>query len=307
MLGLGLASINARAAEGPMALHPMIVVDATDADAETFRRTFADEAGKRKLDLIAEERVATFLASRGGSCGADEACLAELAKATGAVRTLLVTLAPYSPRIIVSGKIVTAAGTVRTTTREFPKSGGPAQAVRHALRKFLDELDVDLTAPLVTPLTAEVAPAQPPPLSTQPPEPPPQIAPPAPVSPLEATKPVEPNGPMSTWRIASFACLGVAAAFAISAEVVNATSGPDGVQLSSLMDPYLELPAGNAQAAQLQRSLKQRSNIATGLVVTSIVAGAAGGALYLFAPATKAHVSVGVEGHGAEVSIGASF
>jgi hypothetical protein len=307
MLGFGLASFAASAAEGPIALHPMIVVDATDADAEGFRHTLAEEVARHQLDVVAGERVTAFLASRSGSCAAEESCLAELAKVTGAARTLLITLAPYSPRIVVSGKVVNSAGAVRTNTREFPKAGGLAQAVRHALRKFLEELDVDLTAPLVTPLTAEPASVQSPPQQAHPPEPPPQVAAPAPVPAPEATKPVEPTGPMSNWRIASFACLGVAAAAAISAEVVNATSGPDGVQLTSIMDPYLELPAGNAQAAELQRSLKQRSNIATGLVVTAIIAGTAGGALYLFAPATKAHVGVVADGHGAGVSVGASF
>jgi hypothetical protein len=306
MLGLGLVSINARAAEGPMALHPLIVVDATEADAATFRRTFVDEAGKHKLDLIADDKVATFLASRGGSCVADEACLAELATTTGAARTLLVTLAPYSPRIIISGKIVTASGTVRTTTREFPKTGGLPVAVRHALRKFLDELDVDLTASLVMPLAAEPVAVNAPPQQPLPPAPPPQVTSPPEPS-LEATKPAEPTGPISNWRIASYACLGVAAAAAITAEVLNAASGSDGVDLTSLLDGSLELPAGNAQAAQLQRSLKQRSEIATGMVVTAIVTGAAGGALYLFAPATKARVSVVADGHGAGVSFGANF
>ena len=310
-LVFALASFSASAAEGPLALHPVIVVDATEADAKNFRHVFAEEVAKHKLEVIAEDRVATFLASHGGSCTTDEACLAELARSTGATRTLLVTLAPYSPKIVVSGKIVAATGAVRTTTREFAKSGALAQAVRHAVRKFLDELDVDLTAPLVTSLTPEPVAAQPPPPQTQPVEPPAPVAAPAPSlvpSPAaETAKPVEPTGPTSVWRIASYACLGVAAAAAVSAEVINATSGPDGVQLTSIMDPDLELPAGNTQAAALQRSLKQRSNIATGLVVTAIVTGVAGGSLYLFAPATKAQVGVVADGHGAGVTVGASF
>jgi hypothetical protein len=46
----GLASTPVLASEGKLAIHPMAVVDAVDPDAAAFRRVFAEEVARQKLD-----------------------------------------------------------------------------------------------------------------------------------------------------------------------------------------------------------------------------------------------------------------
>jgi hypothetical protein len=252
--------------------------------------------------------VTAFLSQRGGSCGGDDQCLAELARATGAARGVFVTLAPYTPRVIVSAKIVTVTGAVRTTTREFPKSGGLPRAVRNALKRFLSELDVDLTAPIVEPLVAPAPPDGPTPVARPPVTAPPLVeSPPAVASPPPSPTPYYPPNRMSTWRIASYACMGLGAAAIIGAGAIFEGSGNDRIVLTSLLNGQSYIPEGNPQAAQLQRTLKQDGAIATGLVVTAVVAGAAGVTLYSVAPARAPTVAVAPSSHGAQLVLNGSF
>ena len=154
----------------PIALNPLVVVGGESAEPE-LHSAFTTEVARLSVELVDSEQVRAFLASqRNSSCVGDDGCLAALAKKTGASRSVLVSVSPYSAKIVLSGRVVSASGALlrQLSSKEYPKSKGRslADSVQQVLGAFLAELDMDATE--LTPLARSADPEH----SSPTPEPP---------------------------------------------------------------------------------------------------------------------------------------
>lgn len=156
------------ASEQTLAVHPLAVVGVSPTEAEELSTSFASELAKLDLDLADGAQVRSFLEKKGGSCGGDDACLAELAKSTGSTNALWVTFAPFSPKMVVSAKVIRPDGSTARSVLglEFEKaSKNPTQHdVRGAFKKLFETLR--LTSPELVSL---VDPPNPPNTAVEPP------------------------------------------------------------------------------------------------------------------------------------------
>src|SRR5262249_47422719 len=139
-----------------------------------------------------------------GSCGGDERCLAELARACGGQRALYVTVYPFRPKMVFVGKLVRADGLLERSVSNLevtrPKGRLRPEMVRPGIEKVLtDGLRVEALdlQPLVaaSPVAALPEAAG----TTAPPEQSRVEAPPAAVAPMAARG-------ASGQRIAAYAC-----------------------------------------------------------------------------------------------------
>lgn len=127
-----------------IAAHPLAVVGVAPAESEEFSAVYATELARLNVDLADSVLVRSFLEGQGGSCQGKEACLAQLAKAAKANSALWVTLAPFTPKIVMSAKLVRADGSVARSVAglEFEKSARSPSSddIRKACRKLFDTL-----------------------------------------------------------------------------------------------------------------------------------------------------------------------
>ena len=94
----------------------------------------------------------------GGSCGGDEQCLAELARACGGQRALYVSVYPFRPQMVFVGKLVRSDGLLERSVSNLevsrPKGRLRPEMIRPGIEKVLTEglrvetLDLE---PLVAP------------------------------------------------------------------------------------------------------------------------------------------------------------
>ena len=157
VVSLFVSSAALAASETTIAVHPLAVVGVSAAESEEFSAAFASELAKLDLDLADGAAVRSFVEKKNGSCAGDEACLAELAKATSAGSSLWVTLAPFSPKLVVSAKLIRADGSTARSVGglEFEKAQkAPTQDdVRNAFKKLFATLR--LTSPELVSLVEE--------------------------------------------------------------------------------------------------------------------------------------------------------
>ncbi|MBX5484435.1 MAG: hypothetical protein IRZ16_21650 [Myxococcaceae bacterium] len=151
----------------PIALHPSEIVDATPEDAERIQLLVVTAILARGAVLAPAGSITQALAARGkpGTCAdlQDDtrvACLAELARAVGADRSLLITVAPWAgDRVILTAQVVTASGSVLQELPPFTRLRGSAprtsdEPVRAALADFVPRINFDpLPEVAITPPT----------------------------------------------------------------------------------------------------------------------------------------------------------
>ncbi len=247
-----------------VALHPLVVVGGEPAD-DWLHSLFTAEVARIDVELVGSEQVRQFLKSqRNQSCIGDDGCLANLAKATGATRTVLVTISPYSPKLVLTGRVVSASGAVIRSlpSREYPRGKSKNEATQAALRAFLKELDV--TALELAPLAATTQP--------EPPKKPEPVA-----EPVTVTR-VEPP-PVNTLRTASYVAWGVGAAALAGAGAVRLTSESTVQELRASMGGSSNVPQ-DAKSQELARTLRSREQVATGLLIGAGAALATGTILF---------------------------
>lgn len=147
-----------------VALHPSEVVDASASDAENVHALVTTELIRRGANLVSSDAVAKFLSGKGpGGCApldesARVACLAELAKSTGADRAILVNVAPYAGNnVVLTAQVVTASGTVHQDLAPFSSKKKPSprleDSIRPAVEEFVTRLDLSMIEEPLTPLT----------------------------------------------------------------------------------------------------------------------------------------------------------
>src|SRR4051794_38571080 len=152
-----LPSVALASADSVIAAHPLAVVGVSAAESEEFTTLYAAELAKLDVSLADSVLVRSFLEGQGGSCQGKEACLASLAKAAKANSALWVTLAPFTPKIVVSAKVVRSDGSVARSVAglEFDKAtrNPTHDDVRKAFKKLFDTLR--LTSPEIPSLVEE--------------------------------------------------------------------------------------------------------------------------------------------------------
>src|ERR1035437_8066384 len=85
------ALLSTAAQAGPVALHPLVVIDGSEQDQQDFHALLTVALVKQNIALVEAEKVREFLEKQPGhSCVGRDECLAELAKATEASRALVV-------------------------------------------------------------------------------------------------------------------------------------------------------------------------------------------------------------------------
>ena len=247
--------------------HPLVVVGGSEDDAARFGPQLDAELSRRDVRVVGQQCARQFAGSRpGGSCGGDERCLAELARACGGQRALYVTVYPFRPRMVFVGKLVRSDGLLERSVSNLevtrPKGRLRPEMVRPGIEKVLTEgLHVETLdlQPLVAPSAAA---ASDPPGATPPSETRPE-APPA------AVAAMAPRG-ASGQRIAAYACVGAGAvALAVgTALFFGAKSDEDAYRQT--LDPAGQRPP-TPEAAAAQDSLRSKSVPVT----IALVAGAA--------------------------------
>ena len=265
-----LLARSATAAPTPetVALHPCVIVGEAGADAENLGATCATVVAKRDVELTSSTAVREFLAKEPEqSCAgqaAPEQCLARLARATQAARSLLITLAPFARTPFVRALIVERMGT--TLSKELPvkrKRGEPTAAwVRRSVEELLAQ--VDLNPVEIAPLVAE--------------EPKPEPVAAAPVAPSSsaALQPLVPAGPPHTWRTpAGLAGLGVGAVALGLAGVFTFQANDSLDQLDALYgDNGYTLPnLPEATRLRERADSRQRLMLVSGVVGAGLLAG----------------------------------
>ena len=219
------------------------------------------------MKVVGQKCARQFVAVRpGGSCGGDEQCLAELARACGGQRALYVSVYPFRPQMVFVGKLVRSDGLLERSVSnlEVSRSEGRLrpEMIRPGIERVLTEglrvEALDLQPLVAAPLVAAVDP----PASTVPAEPR------AGASPAVVTS-VASRG-ASGQRIAAYACVGVGAvALAVGTALLFAGKSDEDAYRQTL-DPYGQRPP-TPDAAAAQDSLRSKSTPVT----IALVAGAA--------------------------------
>ncbi len=247
--------------------HPLVVVGGSEDDAARLGPQLDAELSRRDVRLVGQACARQFVAARpGGSCGGDERCLAELARACGGQRALYISVYPFRPRMVFVGKLVRSDGLLERSVSNLevtrPKGRLRPEMIRPGIEKVLTE-GLHLETLDLQPLVA--APAAVPgevPAVVSAPEPRAEV-PPAAVATVAAQG-------ASGQRIAAYACVGAGAvALAVgTALFLGAKSDQDAYRAT--LDPYGQRPpTPEAQAAQ--QSLRGK----TAPVTIALVAGAA--------------------------------
>lgn len=135
-----LSAPVAALAATPLAVHPLVVADGGDAEAAELAPIFEAEVAALHPSRADGERVGRFVAEN-GSCAAKpspEECLGRLARAVFAEHAVLVTITLFSPRLILTARMVRPDGSTASHSRsEFEKRAGERdESVREAFRRF---------------------------------------------------------------------------------------------------------------------------------------------------------------------------
>ena len=248
--------------------HPLVVVGGSDDDAARFGPQLDAELARRDVKVVGQQCARQFVAARpGGSCGGDERCLSELARACGGQRALYVTVYPFRPKMVFVGKLVRSDGLLERSVSNLevtrPKGRLRPEMVRPGIEKVLTEgLRVE-TLDLQPLVAAPVAAASGVMATTVPPEQPRVEAPPA------AVAPVASRG-ASGQRIAAYACVGAGAVALAVGTALFLGAKSDKHAYQQTLDPYGQRPP-TPEAAAAQDSLRGKSTPVT----IALVAGAA--------------------------------
>ena len=248
--------------------HPLVVVGGSEDDAARFGPQLEAELSRRDVRVVGQQCARQFVAARpGGSCGGDERCLAELARACGAQRALYVTVYPFRPRMVFVGKLVRSDGLLERSVSNLevtrPKGRLRPEMIRPGIEKVLTEgLHVETLdlQPLVA--TQPSGPVQ---TATVPPTgPEPRVEVPA-----AAVAPASTHG-ASGQRIAAYACVGAGAVALAVGTALYFGGKSDEDAYRKTLDPYDQRPP-TPEAAAAQDSLRSKSTALT----IALVAGAA--------------------------------
>jgi hypothetical protein len=266
-----LLARSATAAPTPetVALHPCVIVGEAGAEAENLSATCATVVAKRDVELTSSTAVRAFLAQQADTSCADHAapeqCLARLARATQAARSLLITLAPFARTPFVRALIVERMGTTLSKELPVPRKRGENTAawVRRSVENLLAQ--VDLNPVEIAPLVAED------------PKPEPVVTAPDTRVPAAAVQaPAAPSSPPRTWRtpagITSLGlgavALGVAGAFTFQAndalDQLDALHGENGYALTDLPE---------VTRLRERADSRQRLMLVSGVVGAGLLAG----------------------------------
>lgn len=260
-----------------VALHPLVVLG-DDSGREGFQSLFAAEAARLDIELIDSGAVRALLESRPGrSCVGLEldSCLAELARASRASRTVFVSLSVEDFSLVLTGRLVGASGAVLSSVakREFGKATANrslTEAARFALHSVLNELEP--SAPELAPLAAES---------------PSRIAPQSGSEAgfsssgrLDVEGQAVSTSVVPPLRWASYGLFAGSGASVIAATVVALSAKSESDALRPRLDVNSHLDASDLEGQALQRSLAAKEGWATGLLVGAGVSAVAGGVLY---------------------------
>lgn len=269
--------------------HPLVVVGGSEEDAARLGPQLDAALARSDVRVVGEQCARKFVAGRpGGSCGGDDGCLAELARACGGQRALYVSVYPFRPQMVFVGKLVRSDGLVERSVSNLeitrPKGRLRPEMIRPGIETVLTEglhletLDLE---PLVVPSKAVVGEAPIVAVTDVKQEVPPAAVAPAPVQ------------GASGQRIAAYACLGAGAVtLAVGAALFFGAKGDENTYRSTL-DPYGQRPPTTEAAAQ-QQSLRNQSAPVTAVLVTGAVLVAAGVTLWVLDPGKSgsAHVDL---------------
>ena len=281
-----------------VAVHPLVVVEGTDKDVKEFQVLFDTAVGNLPILKADASAIRDFLGAKLLAGCDDDLCLREMAQAVRADKTLLVTVSPYSPKVIVTAKVVAADGRVLATPegasfdldKQVPKAKRRNEAVSRAFIEFLPTLGLEKAVPEAPPASTKVE------VSTQAKVEPqgqgtkeagtsgatdktmPGDAPlkepvegqakvklaPAPETPAAGKSWLETTPPM---RLAAYG-LGVGGlACGATVGVLALVTLPDRAKLEKMLDSQRRVPADNPEAVALSRSLRMRSRVANGLLI----------------------------------------
>ena len=114
--------------------HPLVVVGGGEEDAARFGPQLEAGLARRDIRVVGQKCAREFVARRpAGSCGGEEACLAELARSCGGDRALYVTVYPYRPQMVFVGKLVRADGLLERSVSNGPRGvSGRRRSVRES-------------------------------------------------------------------------------------------------------------------------------------------------------------------------------
>lgn len=299
LLLAALLLVPAALAAPSVALHPLIIVGGEGAETSPYSALLAPALERHGIHPVHPERVREFLAKHDGQCQ-DLACLGALAKAAEADRVLVVSVAPYTPRAIVSARMVSASGLEVTSVagHEYAKGGHPSKVVlKEALDDFLSAFPFDAPEPKA-PEPVHVAMQ-------------PKVAPhpdPAPVAPpITAPAPAITSTQSSghpILRTASYVTAGLGVLALAGSATVALASRSDRARLEQMLDANGARPP-TSEAAALDTELASRSRLTNLLLISGGAAVAAGAALFFLSRPTSAPtvaLSVGPDGGGAFVS-----
>jgi hypothetical protein len=277
-----------------IALHPLTVVGGEGTENDTLQAIFASKVIALGAEPVASDEVARYVTAH-GPCTTDT-CLGQLAAATHAQRALAVSISPYSPRIVMSGRLVSASGVLvrELAGRSYAKHG--SRSVADAFAAFLHELDLDTVEPVaLTPSPAPVVEA-----------PPRTVAPPAPVALATPPPAVAPTSPHPTLRLASYLAAGAGAAALLTSGAIALSAHGDRDRLQSMLDATGNRPP-TPEAQSLDSSLASRSKLSTALAISGGVALAGGAALFWFSRPSSPKVALVIDGSSAALAVTGSF
>lgn len=260
-------AVQASSGEPIYAVHPLIVVGEPGPLARELEAGFQEELRALGVQQVSREQVAAFLKTRERGQCLDDACLAALAKATGATHALRMTLAPHAPQFAITGKIIGTDEVEKLgISRNVEKSGGPlAAAARAAMGRVL-RIDMALGEAELADLTPETTP-----------------------EPIVKTVVVDKTPP---WRKpAAYATAGLAGASLVGGVVMKVLANGKWAEANEMRAAGTLTPAQNQELAE-QMGVAQRDNtIAISALVGGALLGAASG--FLFATSGDAGPSSG--------------
>jgi hypothetical protein len=306
-LGLGLllcgsALAAAPSAEPTVAIHPLVVLEADPAEAAKLTHLFEAELDEHNVPAAPPACVANFLRDvPTHSCAADDGCLAKLAQACKVPRAVFVTAVPSRSKVVLSGKVVRANGSVERTASSIevhrkPGAAGDAQVRKGIGALLTDDLKVDsldLRELVAPPAPAVVAPA----LTAAP-----QL--------VTVTPTPAPRSSVNGLRIAGWTVGGVAIlAAAAGAGTWAASAGPHH-ELAALTDPNGNLVNRDPHTLHLAHTLNVQSQWTEGLFISAGALAVSSVVMLLISrdpPPTAPQVSVGASDKDLSVSVRGGF
>lgn len=306
----------ANAAPRTIALHPVVIVGGEGTESSGFAKLLDRALARRGIHPAHPEQVTAFLAHvETGACH-DDACLQKLAKAANADATLFVSISPYTPRLLVSARLISAknGGEIAAVAgREYVKGGKPlSRAVREGLEDVIQTFPFDAPEPEVRPAATATSSAHPVVVETNPQPPhPAAITPPATSSAPAAAVAAPPAAPNfithPTLRLASYVAAGAGALALIGGTTVALAARSDRASLEHLLAKDGSRPPTD-EAKALDQSLASRSRTTNLLLIGGGAALAAGATMFwLSRPSQAPQVSFVITSNGASAALAGQF